>query len=398
MKARFSLVYNRRAKKLAATEKAPVHIEVYFSRTLRRWIPTHVEVEPRFWNAKTKIVKKDHPNYIGLYQMLKQQMDDLEKFELSLINQGRELTPQLLDAYLSGAKDSFIAFSRTYIDERLAQGKISKLSHMRYSNCLNLLAKIAGGNLLLTDVNEQLVKSIDTYLTARGYEQTTIGRFHLVVKMFIKVAAKKGHLDPRKSPYEEYVVDKGKSERNNLEPEELQLLENVDRKALDNPRLEQALDRFLYSCYTGLRIGDNILLSKKHIKKGSDGLVVDMVTEKGKGQRIVHHLAYLFEGKPQAIVEKYQKLYPDQPTVFSPETSALLNRYLKIVVQKAGIQRNITFHMARHTCGTMLADISANPYLIMDIMGHADINTSIIYIHRSSERVKKQLQNLTWKW
>jgi integrase len=54
--------------------------------------------------------------------------------------------------------------------------------------------------------------------------------------------------------------------------------------------------------------------------------------------------------------------------------------------------------MARHTCGTMLADISANPYLIMDIMGHADIKTSMIYIHRSSERVKKQLQSLQWKW
>ncbi|MDR1225512.1 MAG: tyrosine-type recombinase/integrase [Prevotellaceae bacterium] len=54
--------------------------------------------------------------------------------------------------------------------------------------------------------------------------------------------------------------------------------------------------------------------------------------------------------------------------------------------------------MARHTCGTMLADITANPYLIMDIMGHSSIKTSMIYIHSSSERVKKQLQNIAWEW
>ncbi len=398
MKARFSLVYNRRAKRLAPAEKAPIHIEVYFSRTLRRWIDTRVEIEPRYWSAKAKILKKEHPNYIALYQMLKEQMDELEKYELSLINQGLELTPLLLEAYSSGNKDSFITFSRAYLDERLAQRKISQLSHERYSNNLNLLGKIAGGDLLFSNVSEKLVKNIDVYLAAHEYEQTTIGRFHLTVKMFVKQAIKKGYLDPKKNPYDEYAIDRGKSERDNLEPEELELLENFDRKQLGNPRLEQVLDRFLYSCYTGLRIGDNILLSKEHVKKTSDGLVVDMLTEKGKGQRVVHHLSHLFDGKPQTIMQKYLKQYPDQRSIFPVETRSALDYYLKIVARKAGLKRDISFHMARHTCGTVLADISANPYLIMDILGHADINTSMVYIHRSSERVKKQLQSLSWKW
>jgi hypothetical protein len=134
MKAKFSLVYNRRNKKLAATEKAPIHVEVYFSRTLRRWIPTNVEVEPCFWNAKAKIVKKDHPNYIGLYQMLKQQVDELEKFELSLINHGRELTPQLLDAHLSGSKDSFIDFSHTATCTNSQNRKVGIMLTLLYSH------------------------------------------------------------------------------------------------------------------------------------------------------------------------------------------------------------------------------------------------------------------------
>ncbi|MDR1225463.1 MAG: hypothetical protein LBK47_01010 [Prevotellaceae bacterium] len=89
-KARFSLVYNHRVRKLAATEKAPIHVEVYFSRTVRSHVDTNVAVEFCYWNARAKVLKKTHPNYIVLYQMLKQTVDSLEKFELSLINRGRE--------------------------------------------------------------------------------------------------------------------------------------------------------------------------------------------------------------------------------------------------------------------------------------------------------------------
>jgi hypothetical protein len=72
---------------------------VYFSRTVRCHVDTNVAVEPCYWNVRAKVLKKTHPNYLELYQLLKQAMDDLEKFELSLINHGRELTPALLSAY-----------------------------------------------------------------------------------------------------------------------------------------------------------------------------------------------------------------------------------------------------------------------------------------------------------
>jgi integrase len=62
----------------------------------------------------------------------------------------------------------------------------------------------------------------------------------------------------------------------------------------------------------------------------------------------------------------------------------------------AKTRKAISFHVARHTFGTLLADITANPYLIMELMGHSDIKTSMIYIHQSEQRLKKQLQNVKW--
>jgi len=69
-----------------------------------------------------------------------------------------------------------------------------------------------------------------------------------------------------------------------------------------------------------------------------------------------------------------------------------------MLAEMAGIDKHLTFHVARHTCASLLADISSNPFLIMEILGHADIQTSMGYIHASPESTKKQFRILKdWK-
>ncbi|MDR2652591.1 MAG: site-specific integrase [Prevotellaceae bacterium] len=379
---------------MAADERAPIHLEIYFSRTTRRWLPTGVEIESRYWDAKTGLPSRKHPNYTGLYQLLTNKKNEIETYELSLINRGAELTPDLLNIFIDGAKDSFIAFAECFVANELKTNRIDKKTAIKYRSNLGIF-KRAAGDIQFTDINDSLINKLDLYFVEQGYKQTTIGKFHAVMKKFIYAAERKGFLF--KNPYKEYKVDRGQSERTNLEPLELQALESLDRVMM--PRnLSEILDRFLYSCWTGIRIGDSMLLSKDKIRNTSDGLVVEFVTEKGKGARLVHHLHHLFDGKPEKIVQKYLDLYPNIDTVFPKVSEQEINRCLKTLAYMAGLKKNLTFHMARHTCGTALADLTANPYLIMDILGHNDIKTSMIYIHRSAERIKRQLQTVKWNW
>jgi site-specific recombinase XerD len=395
-KVTYSFVYNRRGKKLLADERAPIHLEVYFSRTIRRWLSTGVEIENRYWDIKTGLPNKKHPNYTGLYQHLTNKKNEIEAYELSLINQGGELSPELLNRFVAGYKDSFIAFSDHILEDELKTNRIDKGTVKKYKSSIGIFKK-AVGDIKFSDINSSLIHKLDIYFAEQGYEQTTIGKLHVVMKKFIKSAERQGFLDMKKNPYLNYKVDMGQSERVNLEPDELCRLENLDRAILPE-KLNEVLDRFLYSCWTGIRIGDNILLSKDKVKKTDDGLVVEFITEKGKGVRIVHHLRHLFDGKPEKIVQKYLDLYPSIDTVFPKISEQEVNRSLKTLAYMAKIKKNLTFHIARHTCGTALADLTANPYLIMDILGHGDIKTSMIYIHRSAKRIKKQLQTVTWNW
>ncbi|NLK16518.1 MAG: hypothetical protein GX311_09000 [Bacteroidales bacterium] len=57
----------------------------------------------------------------------------------------------------------------------------------------------------------------------------------------------------------------------------------------------------------------------------------------------------------------------------------------------AEIDVRLTYNIARHTHGTRLAEITQKSYLITQLMRHADIDTSMIYIHLSQERTNKQL-------
>ncbi|MDR2359248.1 MAG: site-specific integrase, partial [Prevotellaceae bacterium] len=333
-KLSYSFVFNRRHKKLSPDERAPVHLEVYFSRAIRKWISTGVEIEARFWDAKTGLPSRKHPNYTGLYQLLNNKKNDIENYELSLINQGGELTPDLFNSFMDGTKDKFIAFSENFIEDEFKFKRISKKSKTKYRSNLCIFRKAMGGDINFSDINESLINKLDLYFSEQGYEQTTIGKFHTVMKKFIRIAERNGFI--KKNPYLNYKINMGQSERVNLEPEELLHLESLDRQMI-SVNLSEILDRFLYSCYTGIRIGESILLSKDKIKKTVDGLVVEFITEKGKGVRIVHHLRHLFDGKPEKIIQKYLDRYPNIDTIFPKISEQEINRSLKTLAYMAGI-------------------------------------------------------------
>ena len=108
--------------------------------------------------------------------------------------------------------------------------------------------------------------------------------------------------------------------------------------------------------------------------------------------RLPIHL--LFNGKAIKILQKY--IDKSDPYIFPRITNQTTNRLLKVIQYFAGIQKTLTFHLARHTFGTLLAAYVKDPFIIKQLMGHADIQTSMIYIHTSNELIKEKLKNIEW--
>ncbi len=65
-------------------------------------------------------------------------------------------------------------------------------------------------------------------------------------------------------------------------------------------------------------------------------------------------------------------------------------------VDTAGIE-NLRFHDLRHTFATRLADAGTDAYTLMEIMGHADLKTTMIYVHASGEAGRRAVEKLDAK-
>lgn len=60
----------------------------------------------------------------------------------------------------------------------------------------------------------------------------------------------------------------------------------------------------------------------------------------------------------------------------------------KRALHAAGLSRHYRLHDLRHSAGTYLADQTRDPMLVRDVLGHASIATSNIYLHTVAMREK----------
>ena len=75
-----------------------------------------------------------------------------------------------------------------------------------------------------------------------------------------------------------------------------------------------------------------------------------------------------------------RKTGDDNALVFADLPSrTMINIVLWKWVEKAGIDKVITYHTSRHTFGTMMMTVGADLYTTCKLMGHADVRTIQIY-------------------
>lgn len=387
-KMNFQACYNYKKKELDHNEKYEVKIECYFNRRYR-YIGTGVFIEPRYWDEQKKAVTSKYPSAKVVNILLSEKINELNVASYECERMGGVFDFAALDDFTGGG--GVVLFSKFIQNEMLSE-TLEMKSIQKYKRNIDILCNLLP-DMPIDKIKPSHIAAFDAKL--RGlYQNSTCARINIFVSKYFKRAVKNGLI--AFNPYDRASIsgDRGQSKAVFLAISELQAIEQMQCL---NETIELVRDRFLYSCYTGLRISDNMALKKDMVKETDAGLVVSLHTIKGYGHDLVHPLRLMFNAKPEAIVKKWIDKH-DSAFVFPVQSDQHINNNLKTIAAICNISKNITFHTARHTCATMLAEVTQNPFLMLNIMGWSDVRIAMNYIHRSTENTIRQLKVYDDKW
>ncbi len=176
-----------------------------------------------------------------------------------------------------------------------------------------------------------------------------------------------------------------------LSGSEIEQLLKPARPETPDTLCDQAFLEISYSC--GLRLAElcGLRLEQLHLEAG-------FITVVGKGnkervvpigrQAVETVQRYLELGRPKLLNERS----PAQ-VFLNHWGRALATSTLWLRVKKrarlAGMDRNVTPHMLRHSFATHLLEHGADLRIIQELLGHASINTTEHYTHVAGHRLKE---------
>jgi len=153
---------------------------------------------------------------------------------------------------------------------------------------------------------------------------------------------------------------------------------------------DQAILELAYA--SGLRLAElkNVRLEQLHLDAGFINVIGKGNKERvvPVGRKAVEAInRYLTAGRPKLVTPK------SPANVFltrrgTPFASVTLWLRIKRRVQRAGVARNITPHMLRHSFATHLLEHGADLRVIQELLGHANISTTEIYTHVTGNRLR----------
>lgn len=154
---------------------------------------------------------------------------------------------------------------------------------------------------------------------------------------------------------------------------------------------DQAILELAYA--SGLRLAElkNIRLEQLRLEAGFINVIGKGNKERivPVGKKAVEAIErYLKSGRPNLVNKKSPaNLFLTKRG--TPFASVTLWLRIKNCVKRAGIERNVTPHMLRHSFATHLLEHGADLRVIQELLGHATINTTEIYTHVAGSRLRE---------
>lgn len=392
MSSTFKILFYIRKNYLNRDKKAPIMIRVTIDGRMVQF-NSKLDIEPQCWNPKKQ--RAD-----GSGKQVKMFNTLLENIKYSLQHHFHEIaceetpTPEKVrDSFLGVAEkeNTLMSLFNRHLDnlKNIVGKGMTQATYDKYDITYRRLKEFMKSRYNLSDIPLRDIKNIfvvdfENYLIqTHDYGKNTRAKFLQRFHSVILIARRNNWI--KTDPFDHFVIGSQKVDRGYLTQAEVDAIWN---KQFSVARLEKARDSFIFACYTGLAYVDVC-----HLKKANIVTINGEKWIRTRRQKTDTLVEVPLLKIPESIIEKYRGYVLPDDALIPISSNQKVNAYLKEIADLCGIQKNLTYHLARHTFATTITlSKGVSMESVSKMLGHTKITTTQIYARILNSKVKEEMK------
>ncbi len=348
----------------------------------RKKIPLKLYCQPKHWDEAKHEIKKSAPNADSLNMIIRQAQAHANQIAVRHRLQGLPLTVEkLVQLYGASAtrSGSFLDYMHAEIERRIAELAPGTMRH--HQSTLKKLRDCFPDGLAMHECDHLAVETFHQYLHVHLLKPNSrtghLKRFQVYVRRAMRADL------IRENPFEYSTLRYRKGSREALTRAERDKLASLYTMPHLAPAMATTLQCFLFSCFTGVRIGDLDQVCRQRIVNNELVLLPTKSLNIDKTVRI-----------PLSDPARSYLNTADANWRFTPPAEQTMNKLLKMAARMCGIAKPLTYHMSRHTFATLFLESGGAVEVLQQLLGHEDIETTMIYVHITDGRKREQIDKM----
>ncbi len=338
------------------------------------------------WDAKNCRVKSSHPDYLEINQLIIAKLSDANKSLINAEIEEKDLSSLSIKKRLTAKTEGdFFDVSQLYLKNILDRKQFHQfdIEKQRIKIFKYFLKR---HKFYFNEFEVELLKKFETYLiNNRDIKLRTVANYMITIRTIFNLAISKSITSNQFYPFGKgkYQIKFPETRKIGLNIDEVKILENI--KGLTKAQY-YALNVWLISFYfAGIRVTDVLQLKWKdflddrlYYRMRKNGKLVSLKIpskvslllnklERRKGSE------YLFKELDDIDINDSKRLRTRIKTV-----TRNFNRRLEIVALKAGIDKKMSMHIARHSFGYISQD-KISIQTLQKLYRHSSVTTTILY-------------------
>jgi len=342
------------------------------------------------WDEVNQRVRKNHSNASHINAFIQEKLLNAQKVYLNQEIRKKSTTPTELKKRIKHKRTgmTFFNFAQEYLNNQYDAGKI-KVYNSDKSRIENFRKFMNNNDPFFEDISTEMLKQFINYLKGKkGLKPRSIINHLILLRTLYNKAISDGTVEQNYYPFGrgKLTIRIPESQKIGLDAEEIKKIENLNLK--EKSMLWHTRNVFLLSFnLAGIRIGDLLRLKWGDFKDGRLFYVMGKNNKPG---------SIKINSKVMEILECYKPEKPNPKEYVFPELKQAnqkdpvdmerkvnnatknFNQSLKTIAKQAGINKNLSNHIARHSFGYIAGD-KIPIHILQNLYRHSSIVTTANY-------------------